>query len=94
MATLYEMTAEVAELYEALQDAPLDDETAQQVLTDHIEGIGADKTVVRAKKNGRVRRRTPEKDAGRIPYSQRPKKATGRYVYGIPAQQRGGKHTG
>ncbi|MBQ9228752.1 MAG: siphovirus Gp157 family protein [Eubacterium sp.] len=45
MATLYEMTAEVAELYEALQDAPLDDETAQQVLTDHIEGIGADKKV-------------------------------------------------
>lgn len=45
MATIYEMTREVEELYEMLQNSDLDAETAEQVLKDHIEGIGADKKV-------------------------------------------------
>ena len=41
MATLYEMTNEIAALYDSLQEAELDSETANQVVLDHLEGIGA-----------------------------------------------------
>ena len=41
MATLYEMTAEIAALYDALQNSELDSETIDQVISDHLEGIGA-----------------------------------------------------
>lgn len=45
MATLYEMTAEIAELYDALQNSELDDETIDEVINTHLEGIGATEKV-------------------------------------------------
>lgn len=41
MATLYEMTNEIAELYDRLQDSELDDDIKDVVIENHIEGIGA-----------------------------------------------------
>lgn len=41
MGTLYEMTAEISELYEALQMADLEDELRDTIIENHIEGMGA-----------------------------------------------------